>query len=658
MCGIAGILKHPSQCMETLEDDIRNMAQALIHRGPDDSGVWVNKQLGIGLGHRRLAVLDLSEAGHQPMFSLNKRYVIVFNGEIYNFLLIKTELESLNAGQLWRGHSDTEVLLAAIEFWGIEKSLSKLVGMFVFALWDQKDQSLYLVRDRIGEKPLYYGINDRNLFFGSELKAFQCHPAWAGEINRNALALFMQYGYIPAPYSIYHNVFKLLPGTFLKISIQDNLLLSNELPQPISYWSFVDIIKKNEVNRLNCNSKEIIAELDMLLTRSVTKQMIADVPLGAFLSGGTDSTLITAIMQKNSNMPVKSFSLGFDEGDYDEANYAKAVAKYLGTDHTEFYLRPEETESIILDLPHVYDEPFADPSQIPTLLICRLAKQHVTVCLSGDGGDELFGGYDRYMKDTQRWKNIINISPLFRNAISTFLRKTPYLFLDFFLFWTRIVRKCDGKRGSYTSGLLKFGNELRFSNFKQLYNYRLSHWFEATDVVFNSQKLPLMDKLLHEDSDTLAKQYKYMMHLDLLQYLPDDILAKIDRAGMSVGLETRVPFLDHRVVEFSDRIPLSIKFHGGHTKWPLKQLLYKYVPQSLVDRPKMGFGVPIAAWLRGPLREWSEDMLNAQSLKRDGYLNSDLISEKWHEHLKGRHNWQFPLWNVLMFKLWLDNTKN
>ena len=632
------------------------MTDVLSHRGPDDSGVWIDERICIGLGHRRLAILDLSAAGHQPMFSKNNRYVIVYNGEIYNFSSLKKELEIITDIS-WRGHSDTEILLAAIEEWGVEKTLPKLVGMFAFALWDSKDEILYLARDRMGEKPLYYGINNKILFFGSEVKAFQYHPEWKGQINQNALGLLLQYGYIPAPFSIYQNIFKLIPGTFLKIANNEGWLTKNELPETISYWSFLDIVKQSRTNPLSDDPEEIVAELERLLTQSVTSQMVADVPLGTFLSGGIDSSLVTAIMQANSSFPVKTFSIGFYEKKFNEAIYAKAVAEHLGTEHTELYLTPNETLKIIPELPNIYDEPLADTSQIATFLVSRLAQKDVKVSLSGDGGDELFCGYTRYIKDTQRWSHINKLSPKLRSAISLFLQKTPYSLFDLLLLWTRPIRPCDGKQGSYASALVKFGKELQCKDFVQFYNFRLSQWSETTNVVLHSQKISPIGQMITTNTDDIVKLYEFMMAFDTLQYLPDDILVKVDRAAMATSLETRVPLLDHRLVEFACKIPLSIKTYKGQAKWPLKKLLYKFVPKSLVDRPKMGFTPPIGAWLRGPLREWCEEMLDSQSLNEDGYFATPLIRKKWAEHLAGKHNWQYPLWCVLMFQAWLKHNK-
>ncbi|KPK27552.1 MAG: hypothetical protein AMJ61_05215, partial [Desulfobacterales bacterium SG8_35_2] len=557
----------------------------------------------------------------------------------------------------WRGHSDTEILLAAIEEWGVEKTLPKLVGMFAFALWDSKDEILYLARDRMGEKPLYYGINNKILFFGSEVKAFQYHPEWKGQINQNALGLLLQYGYIPAPFSIYQNIFKLIPGTFLKIANNEGWLTKNELPETISYWSFLDIVKQSRTNPLSDDPEEIVAELERLLTQSVTSQMVADVPLGTFLSGGIDSSLVTAIMQANSSFPVKTFSIGFYEKKFNEAIYAKAVAEHLGTEHTELYLTPNETLKIIPELPNIYDEPLADTSQIATFLVSRLAQKDVKVSLSGDGGDELFCGYTRYIKDTQRWSHINKLSPKLRSAISLFLQKTPYSLFDLLLLWTRPIRPCDGKQGSYASALVKFGKELQCKDFVQFYNFRLSQWSETTNVVLHSQKISPIGQMITTNTDDIVKLYEFMMAFDTLQYLPDDILVKVDRAAMATSLETRVPLLDHRLVEFACKIPLSIKTYKGQAKWPLKKLLYKFVPKSLVDRPKMGFTPPIGAWLRGPLREWCEEMLDSQSLNEDGYFATPLIRKKWAEHLAGKHNWQYPLWCVLMFQAWLKHNK-
>jgi asparagine synthase (glutamine-hydrolysing) len=657
MCGFVGILQQPILSKKAVISDLACMTDTLVHRGPDDAGVWVDERICISFGHRRLAVLDLSAAGHQPMFSGNIRYVIVYNGEIYNFSSLKKELETIT-DIYWRGHSDTEILLAAIEEWGVEKTLSKLVGMFAFALWDLKEETLYLARDRMGEKPLYYGINNKMLFFGSELKAFQPHPKWKGQINQNALGLLLQYGYIPAPFSIYQNILKLLPGTFLKISNRDGWLTKNELPEPISYWSFIDIAKQSASNPFSDDPEEIVEELERILTKSVASQMIADVPLGAFLSGGIDSSLITALMQANSSKPVKTFTIGFHENEFNEAKFAKAVSEHLGTEHTELYLNPKEALNIIPELAEIYDEPFADASQIATLLVARLARQEVTVGLTGDGGDELFSGYTCFTRDPRRWSFINKLSPKLRNSISLILRKTPYLLFDLLLLWTRPFRPCDGGRGSYASSLLKFGKELQCKNFVEFYNFRESMWKETTKVVLNSQKISPISSILHTDNeDNIVELVEYMMSFNTIQYLPDDILVKVDRAAMATSLETRIPLLDHRLVEFAWKIPLSIKMYNGEKKWPLKKLLYKFVPESLANRPKKGFSLPIGTWLRGPLREWCEEMLDSQYLNDGGYFFSPLIRKKWEEHLVGKHNHAGSLWTVLMFQAWLKHNK-
>jgi asparagine synthase (glutamine-hydrolysing) len=654
MCGFVGIVQQVEQNYEQMQRNLRCMSDILAHRGPDGEGIWIDTEAGVGFGHRRLAVIDLSAAGHQPMISNSERYIISYNGEIYNFISIKKELDSAGSELSWRGHSDTEVILAAVEYWGIEKTLSKLVGMFAFSLWDKQQRILHLARDRMGEKPLYYGMNNKVFFFGSQLKAFTQHPDWQAEINRDALGLFMQYGYIPAPYSIYKNIFKLPPGTFLSIPVNTSESIANNIPEAKQYWSYLDSIVMSSDEEYRGDENGAMSELERILTRSITDQMVADVPLGAFLSGGIDSSLITALMQANSTTPVKTFSIGFKEKKYNEAQHASAVAKHLGTEHHELYLSPEDTLSMVPNIADVYDEPFADPSQIPTILLSQLARQHVTVSLSGDGGDELFCGYSRYFTDSRRWASINRLPYPARKVLSSLLLTTPYQVFNVLLYWTRLFRTPDGKKGSYASALIKLAEEMKFDHFGQFYDFRCSNWKHPTEIVLNSQPTDSMTRDLSMNSLNFSEQCRYMMSFDTQQYLPDDILVKVDRAAMSTSLETRVPLLDHRVIEFSNSLPLSMKVRNGDFKWLLKKLLYKYVPQSLVDRPKMGFGVPIGSWLRGPLTEWSQSMLNETRLKDEGYLNSALVSKKWRDHLSGRHNHQGSLWHVLMFQAWLE----
>jgi len=652
MCGFIGMIIQNHQFAEgEFSSTLSRMSDRIKHRGPDDAGIWFDEKVGIGLAHRRLSVIDLSVAGRQPMVSHSERYIIVYNGEVYNFQKIRESLENSGINK-WKGHSDTEVILASIEKWGIAKTLKLLEGMFALAVWDQEKRTLCLARDRMGEKPLYYGINSGALFFGSDLIAFSGSSRWKPEVDQGALGLFMKYGYISAPFSIYKGIYKLPPGTFLELAAADVTQGGQFLPEPIPYWSFQEVLKSSHNKPFLGDCKEAVQELEKLLIQSVNLQKIADVPLGVFLSGGIDSSLVTALLQANSNRPVKSFSIGFGEDIYNEAQHAKAVAVHLGTDHTELYLTPEDVMAVIPDLPEIYSEPFADPSQLPTTIVSRLARQHVTVCLSGDGGDELFCGYDRHIKDPARWR-LINRFPAFaRNALSLLIEHIPHGLLDNMLISAKFLRPNDMKLGSLASSLKKFAQELKLSEFKTLYDFRISHWRNPEEIVQAfSHSYPLLGQEMAMDDFAL------MMTLDILHYLPDDILVKVDRSAMSTSLETRVPLLDHRLVEFAASLPLSIKIHNGQQKWPLKQILYNYVPQSLFDRPKMGFGVPMGVWLRGPLRAWAEELLSEKQLREKGYLIPGPVRNMWAEHLAGKHNWQAPLWNVLMFQAWQEKYK-
>ncbi len=648
MCGLTGFLNiHPVTSTERLTTQIVPMIHTLHHRGPDEGDIWVEAETGIALGHRRLAILDLSPQGHQPMRSTNGRFIIVFNGEIYNYQTIRDELEKLGTAPNWRGHSDTEVMLAAINQWGVENALKRFIGMFAFALWDRQDRVLYLARDRLGEKPLYYGWMGDTFLFGSELKALRVHPAWRGEIDRNALALLMRYCYIPAPYSIYQGIFKLLPGTLLKLSLTK--ATQNHSYDLIPYWSAKAVVEQGVTHPLQASEAEVIQQLDTLLRDAVRQQMVADVPLGAFLSGGVDSSTIVALMQAQSHRPVKTFTIGFSEAGYNEAQYAKQVARHLGTDHTEWYVTPEEAMAVIPQLPTLYDEPFADSSQIPTFLVSRLARQHVTVSLSGDAGDELFGGYNRYFWGKNIWQKIGWMPRPFRGLTAKLLTSLSPPTWDklFALLPTQFRQTTPGEK------LHKLAETLAVAKPEEMYRRLVSHWKHPEALVINSCEPPT--KLTaNEELSYLLEFTQKMMYLDLVSYLPDDILVKVDRATMGVSLESRVPFLDHRVVELAWQIPQSMKIRQNQGKWILRQVLYQYVPKALIERPKMGFGIPLDSWLRGPLREWAESLLNSQRLRQEGFFNESLVRHKWEEHLTGKRNWQYYLWDVLMFQAWLE----
>ena len=629
---------------EQLTEDVAAMNERLLHRGPDDGGTWVDAASGVALGHRRLSIVDLSPAGHQPMVSGSGRFVMVFNGEIYNYRELRKQLEQTGAAIAWKGHSDSEVLLAAIVAWGIDKALTACVGMFALAVWDREEKKIYLARDRMGEKPLYYGYQQGVLVFASELKALKAYPQWRGDIDRDALTLLLRFNYIPAPYSIYQGINKLPPGTLLTLSAGQK-----QLPEPLPYWSLKTVAEAGQQQLFSGNDADAVNALDKVLQQSVAGQMVADVPLGAFLSGGFDSSLVVALMQEQSISPVKTFSIGFHERDFNEAQHAKAVAGHLGTDHTELYVSPRQVMDIIPELPTIYDEPFSDVSQMPTFLVAQLAKQHVTVSLSGDGGDELFGGYSRYFQAAGLWRRLANLPQPLRSVAARLLTAVPISS------WNQLCSLVGPVHEVLQAGragdrLHKFAPIIAASGHKDMYRLFMSHWHDPENVVLAGEELPTV----LDQQQLFAGLFEQMMYVDSLSYLPDDILIKVDRAAMAVSLETRVPLLDHRVVEFAWRLPLAMKVREGQGKWLLKQVLYRYVPQALVDRPKMGFAVPIDHWLRGPLRDWAEELLGEQRLTAQGYFNAKPIRQKWREHLSGKRNWHYYLWDILMFQAWIE----
>jgi len=654
MCGIVGYLDVERNFTDNkLTAIVTTMTNTLHHRGPDDSDVWVDAKAGIALGHRRLSILDLSPAGRQPMHSADGRYVIVFNGEIYNYQDIRKELESTGKFFQWRGSSDTEVLLAAFSKWGIEPTIKRCIGMFAIALWDREERVLHLIRDRLGEKPLYYGLINNTILFGSELKAFLVHPAWRGEIHPDALALFLKYNYVPAPYSIYKNIHKLLPGTLLTLPMGDGRpSISFDSLHPRPYWSAQEAVEHGIASPFRGSEIDAIEQLDALLRDAVKRQMVADVPLGAFLSGGVDSSTIVALMQAQSNRPVKTFTMGFYEKDFDESQYARAVAHHLGTDHFEMYVQPEHALDVIPHLPQLYDEPFADASQIPTYLLSKMTRKHVVVSLSGDGGDELFGGYTRYFMGRTVWNAIGWIPGSSRLRLASFLAScSPEKWGRLFNIIGPLIPKKLLQRNP-SEKIQKMVEILDAADPIEMYKRLVSHWRKPATIVLDSHETGVF--LMNESQWANVKDFTHMMMcLDLVTYLPDDILVKLDRAAMGMSLETRVPFLDHRVVEFAWHLPLSMKVRSGRGKWLLRHVLDKYVPRKLVERPKSGFSVPIDSWLRDPLKDWAEDLLSEKRLQREGYFNPILIREKWMEHLSGKKNWQYKLWNVLMFQAWL-----
>jgi asparagine synthase (glutamine-hydrolysing) len=648
MCGLAGVLgshamHDPSSAVVLLE----HMAKAIIHRGPDDAGYWYDINEQIGLAHRRLSIVDLSPAGHQPMVSAIGRFVIAFNGEIYNHLALRKELEKLGQAPAWRGHSDTETLLAGFDAWGIEGTLKKSIGMFALALWDCSKRTLTLARDRIGEKPLYYGWQgsggDRVFLFGSELKALKAHPAFAASVDRGALCLLLRHNYVPTPYSIYEGIAKLEPGCLLSVSL--------EQPEPKirKYWDMAEVARTGVVTPFTGTADEAVDALELLVKDAVRQQMMADVPLGAFLSGGVDSSAVVALMQAQSARPVKTFTIGFNEQGYNEAVHAKAVAKYLGTDHNELYVTPGQAMDVVYRLPQLYCEPFADSSQIPTFLVSQLARQHVTVSLSGDAGDELFCGYNRYQMTNKLWQKVALVPKPLRSVLSKSITAISTSTWDGFSHYIPGTRRFS----SLGDKLHKGAKLLASGAVDELYMSLVSHLPSPSDWVIGGKEPDTNLTGLRPNLDSLGA-VQNMMALDMVSYLPDDILVKVDRAGMGVSLEGRVPFLDHRIVEFAWSLPLKYKLRDGQTKWPLRQLLYRHVPRILIDRPKMGFGVPLRDWLRGPLREWAETLLGDARLQREGYFHSAPIRQKWAEHLAGEHDWAPQLWNVLMFQAWLE----
>ena len=645
MCGIAGFLGGDWSNADAAKGVLERMAASLRHRGPDRSDIWLDHGSKIGFAHTRLAIVDLSAAGNQPMRSHSGRYVIAYNGEIYNHQQMRLDIAAAGASPNWAGHSDTETLLAAIELWGIAGALQRAAGMFAFALWDESKRTLILARDRFGEKPLYYGRGQggRAFLFGSELKALAGHAAFEPEIDRQSLTLLLRYGYVPAPFSIYQGIAKLAPGTFLTLSD------AAADPQVETYWSATEIARSGAANPLELSDDEAVSQLEAHLEEAIGGQMIADVPLGAFLSGGVDSSTIVALMQKLSPRPVKTFTIGFREKGYDEATHAKAVARHLGTDHTELYVTPDEALGVIPRLPDMYDEPFADSSQIPTHLVAALARREVTVALSGDGGDEMFGGYNRYLLTSQLWDRIAAVPKPMRAAAAAAMMAMPASA------WTGLGNvagavlprwaKVDRLGDKVHKGAPLLGS----TGTSDLYRGMLSLWRDPAEAVVRGT-----EPMAPAGELGALRPVERMMALDMVGYLPDDILVKVDRAAMAVSLETRVPYLDHRVAEFAWRLPLDLKIRDGEGKYVLRQLLYRYVPRELIERPKMGFTVPLGQWLRGPLREWAESLIDERRLGEEGYFHPQPIRRLWKSHLSGRVDESPRLWPVLMFQSWLE----
>jgi asparagine synthase (glutamine-hydrolysing) len=643
MCGIVGTFGPAGYRPEWLA----RACEALRHRGPDDSGAWCDPVSGIALGHTRLAILDLSEAGRQPMTSACGRYHIVFNGEIYNHLQLRTRLRQ----GAWRGHSDTETLLACIAEWGLQRTLRLIVGMFAFAVFDAQEQRLALARDRFGEKPLYFGYVSDVFVFASELRAARSAPQFDQTIDRAALALFMRYSYVPGPHSIYSGMHKLRPGCWLELTPQD--VARRSLPQPQQYWSAAQVALDCSASQLTLDDTASITELERVLSDAVLGQMLADVPLGAFLSGGIDSSLIVALMQAHSARPVRTFTIGFEEKQFDESVYARRIAAHLGTQHTEVVVSAQDVLDLVPQMPYVYDEPFADSSQLPTSLVARLAHQHVTVALSGDGGDELFGGYPRYYSVPRAWSWLKRAPYSWRRRLARGLRAASPASLERLLAVCGVLIPQRQRAMLSADRIYKSADVLASHDIEELYRRLVSYWWAQSVVLGAPQVLSE-----HERPWPWAADFRHQaMLLDTLGYLPDDLLVKVDRAAMAVSLETRVPMLDHRVFEFAWRLSARMKVRNGSSKWLLRRLLLRYVPQELTERPKMGFAVPLAAWLRGPLREWGESLLHESALRREGYLDARTVRQRWGEHQSGVRNWHHELWNVLMFQAWLVAAK-
>ena len=647
MCGIAGFWRYSAnQRADWLEKTALSMANTLVHRGPDDSGVWSDPDAGIAFGHRRLSIIDVSDHGHQPMLSSDGRYVIIYNGEVYNFQEIRQQLGKL--GHRFRGHSDTEVMLASFVEWGVGPSLERFNGMFAFALWDRRDRHLWLARDRIGEKPLYYGVQNGILFFASELKAIRAHPDFIPEIDRDALVSYLRFSYVPAPHSIYKSIKKLLPGHLLCIKSPT----SEDASQ--TYWFLEDAYQSGIREPFHGSDDEAADELESKLKQTVKSRMISDVPLGAFLSGGIDSSTIVALMQSQSDRSVNTFTIGFHEQKFNEAVYAKKVAQHLGTNHTELYVSPQDAMDVIPKLPQMYDEPFADSSQIPTHLISALAREHVTVVLSGDGGDELFAGYNRYIQAKKHWKSIRAVPNNVRKLMSLSMMSVPSNIIETLYKRFEFLFPPRSRISLPSEKFRKAAHVIAMTGLHEVYKRLVSIIYMPEDYArHDTESTSLLDntELWNHSRDFVSTMQK----LDLLTYLPDDLMAKVDRASMAVSLETRVPFLDHNIVEFVMKLPLELKLHNGVSKRLLRQVLYRYVPEELIERPKMGFSVPIGEWMRDPLQDWAYSLIDFNRLKNEGYFRPEPVLKMWNEHSSGRSNWGHQLWNLLMFQSWLDS---
>ena len=652
MCGIIGFLGGNFTNDQLSNAILEEMSDQIVKRGPDSAGIWLDSSSKIALGHRRLAIVDLSPAGYQPMTSGSNRYVMTYNGEIYNTDEIRNKLIKSRVTVNWRGHSDTEVLLAGFDTWGIRETISRVTGMFAIAIWDKELEQLTLIRDRIGEKPLYYGWqgsgSNKVFLFGSELKALKKHPQFINDIDRGSLALYMRYCYVPAPHSIYKGIMKVEPGTIVTVTLQDSEHTTEK------YWNALDVVRTGAESPFEGTVAEVTNDLDIALRKTISQQMMADVPLGAFLSGGIDSSAVVALMQAQSSRPIKTFTIGFSEAGYNEAKFAKLVAGHLGTEHTELYVSSQDALDVIPKLPNLYCEPFADSSQIPTFLVSSLARHHVTVSLSGDGGDELFCGYNRYLFADKLWKGLSMTPASVRKLVGKSIKNFPAAgWNQAFKFLNRITpHKFNGI--SWGDKLQKGAGVMASKDLMSLYQQLVSNWQDPSAVVIGEGE---HDRIFSTDIQLLSDvgDIQKMMAIDTISYLPDDILVKVDRAAMGVSLETRVPFLDHHIFEFVSKIPLTMKLKHGVGKSILRDVLFRYVPKELIERPKMGFGIPISDWLKGPLKEWAEELLDETRLRSQGFFYPEVVRQMWSEHLMGVHNWQSQLWAVLMFQAWLED---
>lgn len=654
MCGIAGLAGElPGFELRNAAD---KMAQSMVHRGPDDHGIWVDPYYPVALAHRRLSIQDLSDAGHQPMVSVSGRYHMVFNGEIYNFKDIRAELDTL--GHSFQGHSDTEVLLAAAEEWGVEAALRISSGMFAMAIWDREVKELLLCRDRMGEKPLFFGWLGKCFVYASELKAFQTIFQDTLQVDYNAVAAYFRFGYVPTPYSIYTDIFKLQPGTFLRVPEKSFTSMNGFSPlagdasfSPKLYWDVASTVHKGLSTPI-ANESDAVEQLDMILHDVISQQKIADVPLGTFLSGGIDSSLISAVLQSVSIRPVKTFTIGFSEKEFDEAPYARAIARHIGSEHHELYVSAADGLDLIEDLPKYWDEPFADSSQIPSLLLARKAREHVTVCLTGDGGDELFCGYNRYTATANLWEMQQRLPSVLKRCAAGLLNMLPPSMWQRGYSLFKLLKRDTSTQANVGLKVHKLAGILGAESLHEAYRFLMSYWYDPAAVVkYTQERLSILDRDPHPK---LGNFIQDAMYWDQLGYLPDDNLVKGDRASMSCSLETRLPLLDHRIVEFSWRLPLAMKYQQGKSKWILRQVLWRYVPKELIERPKMGFSVPVGEWLRGPLKAWGADLLHGRHTAGIDMLNKKTMLQIWQEHQSGRQDHSNKLWALLMWLAWAN----